>query len=175
MPGAVRRNPIVVALLFAVSGVITFLLLRTWNPGFYLGGITFGLLAGFLFVRFKKFWPVIVLQMDLVWMAAWRSAVFLIVDWRWNAYLGMMVAGVIGGLGVAASSGVGRRELLAVRYLAILAAVGAIAALPFGWWEQKNSDSPLLWCFAIWQSVVGVTLWACNSRLVSLPDKAPDL
>jgi hypothetical protein len=168
MPSAALRNPIVVAILFALSGGITFGLLNTWNPGFYIGGVTFGLLAAILFTRPSWMWLVIIVLVNLVWIAAWRNAVFLITNLGWNSYAGMLVSGVIGGGGVAASTGISRRSLLAVQPLIVMALAGAIASLPFGWWEQKNTDSALPWCFAIWQCVTGVTLWACNSRAVAI-------
>jgi hypothetical protein len=173
MPQAALRNPIVVAILFALSGLMTFGLLNTWNPGFYIGGVTFGLLAVILFARPGWMWLVIIALINVVWIAAWRNAVFLITNLGWNSYAGMIVSGIIGGIGVTAAAGIGRRSLLAMQPMLVVAVAGAIASLPFGWWEQKNTDSALPWCFAIWQCVAGVTLWACASRTVPVADPKP--
>jgi hypothetical protein len=170
MPPAALRNPIVVAVLFALSGVITDLQLANWDRGFYLGGVSFGLLAAIVFFRPGWMWLLLIVLMNLVWIAAWKTAVYLITDLTWNSYVGMAIAGVIGGVGVAASTGIERRNLLAIQPLLVTAVAGGIASVPFGYWEPRSSDSPLIWCFAIWQCVTGVTLWACSSRAVAIAD-----
>jgi len=161
------RNPILVALLFAASGAISYGVIIVRDAGTYLGGVTFGLLAAWQFVRSPRLGALTVVAADLVWIASERVAMWLIVDQHWNAYVGMAAAGLAGGLGVSMAAGLFRSAPWAV-------AAGVLAALPFGWWEQQGSDRPLLWCIALWQAAVGTTVWACSSRIRKLPDTVPD-
>jgi len=78
----------------------------------------------------------------------------------------MGVAGLVGGLGVAASIGIAHRRLLTPFLLAGIAVVGFLAALPFEpWlanhdshlntWPDPSQPSRLRYAFAIWQAAIG--------------------
>jgi len=161
------RNPILIAALFALSGAVSYGLIVVRDEGTYLGGVTFGLLAAWQFVRSAKFGILTVIAADLVWIASERIAILLIADQHWNPYMGMAIAGLTGGAGVAAAAGL-------VKSIPWSAAAGVVAALPFGWWQQLGSDRPLPWCFVLWQAAVGTTLLVSSSPVRALPDTVPD-
>jgi len=84
-------------------------------------------------------------------------------------FLPTCVGGLVGGAGLALMFGIVRPRLLS-RWLRV-AAVGAVAALPFGSWltmhvrclngvEEPQQPIRLLWSFAIWQAAVGTYLYA---------------
>ena len=137
----------------------------------------FGILSAYLFARPLKIALVTVVLDGFVWVASVKTAVFLIADRGWNAYLGMAVAGVVGGLGAGASVGLSRRALLSLSSLGSVAIVGCVSALPFGYWEPMNSDAlgaNLLGalCFVVWQAAVGMrlsTLCATTSQRLLYP------
>ncbi len=167
----VTRNPIIVAVLFVLSGAISYVLFSAWNNP---AGVPFGLLAAYLFVRSWKLWAVVVVLVDLVWIASVRTAFALIADNR--TYFAMAVAGLVGGLGVALATGLGCRSLLSVRCVCAAGIAGTLAALPFGWWVQGSEKNAFagVTCFAIWQAVVGTTLWARSSPVRALPGIVPN-
>lgn len=162
-----RRNPILAVALFAASGAISYGVILVGGDGTYVGGVTFGVLAAWLFARSARLGVITVIVTDLVWIASERIAIFLIAGQHWNSYAGMAVAGLVGGAGVAVAAGL-------FRALPWATAAGVLAALPFGWWEQQGSDRPLIWCLTLWQAAVGTTLWACTAPLRALPDTVPD-
>jgi hypothetical protein len=135
-------------------------------------------LGAYLFVRSWKLWIIAVVLIDLVWIVSERAAVFSIADHNAGYYPGMAGAGLLGGLGVGASTGLGCCALLSLRSLAAASGAGGLSALPFRWWVQTNLDEPRsgfagVACFAIWQPVVGTTLWARSSTICDLLDTAP--
>jgi hypothetical protein len=174
MPGTAPREPVVVVVLFALSGALSYFLFTFWNNQEFPPGIPFGLVAAFWLVRPWKLWPVSIVLIDLVWIGSVHTAIALMSDKR--TYLAMAVAGLIGGLGVAIATGIGCRTLLSIPSLAMAAIAGGLAALPFGWWVQgseKNAFAGVA-CFAIWQAAVGTTLWARSSPVRERPNTAPD-
>ena len=118
MPGSAPREPVVLVAFLAVCGALSYFLFAARNARDFPAGIPFGLLAAYLFVRSWKLWIIAVVLIDLVWIASERAAVFSIADHNADYYPGMAGAGLLGGLGVAASTGLGCRALLSLRSLA---------------------------------------------------------
>ena len=162
----------------AVCGALSYFLFAARNARDFPAGIPFGLLAAYLFVRSWKLWIIAVVLIDLVWIASERAAVFSIADhnadyypaWPvracWAAWELRRPPGWAAALCSPSDPWLGRAE------------PGALSALPFGWWVQTNLDEPRsafagVACFAIWQAVVGTTLWARSSTIRDLPDTAP--
>lgn len=171
MRSAILRSPTALAVLFGVSGAMSYcLLLLDWPFLVYLDGIVLGLVAAYVFVPSGNLRAVTVVLTDLVWIGSYRGAVLLIADHHWNPYAGMVIAGVWGGIGVAAVHGIGQRRLLSGVSLLAAGFAGGVAALPFGWWEPRDSNVALLGCLILWQLAVGVTLSVCSSPRPALLD-----
>lgn len=137
----------------------------------FLGGITFGLVAAYLYACPPKVWFAIALLTDAIWYGSVQCAIHLIQDLSWNVYLAMAMAGLLGGVAVAASTGIGHRGLLSMRVLGAAAIAGALAALPLGWWEHHNEATGLIF-FPLWQAAVGTTMWVCSPRVPAFAGSA---
>jgi len=176
------RNPIQVAALFALSGAASFGLVWAWDSLFYyagswvfnLDGIFFSVMAAYLFVPSRKLWGIVILLVDVVWIASAQSAAYLVANTHSNDYFSMAVGGAVGGLGVTLSVGLGSHRLLSLRSLALVTVVGSLAALPFTWWVRRDSKLSGFACFVVWQAMVGTTLWVRNSPIRELPGTAPN-
>jgi len=149
---------VLIAVLFAGAGVLTEQLVDTAFTRTFLGiapvVLPFAILAALLCVRPWWLMPLVAILHCAVWSGAVRIAESLDSP---TYRLNMCVAGLAGGLGVALATAIGCRKLFRVRPLALLAATGALAAIPFqiGW-----SDSLMPLNFAIWQAAVGTLLYA---------------
>ena len=156
---------ILVAVLFAGAGVLSSLSMNTDFTRTFLGGsaavLPFAILAAILCVRPAWLMPVIAILVCAVWAGAFWLAVAL--DHP-APHLNMYAAGLVGGSGVAAATAIGCRKLIRLRPLLLMAAVGAIAALPFQTPVFTQSDSEMTWAFAIWQCAVGTLLYALSGR-----------
>jgi hypothetical protein len=154
--------------MFALSGAISFGLLYIGHVGMFLGGITFGLVAAYLFACPPITWLPIVMLTDAVWYASVQLTIHLMQDYSWNVYAAMAVAGVFGAAAVAASTGTGWRALLSVRVLAAAGFAGGLAALPLGWWEHHAEITGIVF-FPAWQALVGLAMW--RAALTRVADK----
>ena len=176
------KGRLFVALLFGLSGAVSYGELWLWQDRpvtLWLGGVPFGILAACLFARTLQAGSFLVILFGLVWAASVETAIFLIGDHAWNSYIGMALAGLVGGFGVAASTGISYRSLLSARSLVLVTITGGVLALPFGYWEQKNADLPSshvlgIACFVLWQAAVGTFLFnlcteSSESQAVPLP------
>jgi hypothetical protein len=159
-----------VAGLFALSGAISFGLLYVDQAGMYLGGITFGLVAAYLFGCAPMTWSPIVILTDAVWYGSVHLTIYLIQDHSWNTYLAMAAAGVLGGAAVAASIGVGCRGVLSPRVLLAAGFAGGLAALPLGWWEHHAEITGIVF-FPAWQVLVGLAMWRAAATRVADKDR----
>ena len=153
---------ILIALLFAGAGVLTEQLADTALTKTFLGNapavLPFAILAALLCVRPPWLMPVVAALHCAVFSGAVQVAVSL--DGP-IPHLNMCIAGLAGGLGVALATAIGCRKLFRVRPLALLAATGAIAAVPF---QFGGPDVMMLLDFAIWQGAVGTLLYALSER-----------
>jgi hypothetical protein len=156
---------ILAAVLFAGAGVLTVQLMDTALKKTFLGNaptvLPFAILAAILCVRPAPLMPVVAILHCLVWTGAFWTAIAL--DQR-TPHLNMCAAGFVGGLGVALSTAIGCRKLIRARPLLLLAAAGAVAALPFQLPLFTGSDVEAICPFAIWQGVVGTLLYAMSGR-----------
>jgi hypothetical protein len=156
---------ILVAVLFAGAGVLTPQLMDTAPLRTSLGNapavLPFAILAALLCVRPVLLMPVVAILHCAVWSGAFWLAIALDSG---IPHLNMIAAGLVGGLGVAASTAIGCRKLIRVRSF-LMAAVGAIAALPFQVpIFMQGPDASIVWPFAIWQAAVGTLLYALSER-----------
>ncbi len=153
------------AVLFAAAGVLSELILGTgisdWFLGVAPGVIPFAILAAVLCVRPKLRMVITAILICAVWAGAFWVAVAL--DQR-TPHANMFVAGFLGGLGVAVATGIGCRNLFRARPLLMLAAAGAVAAIPFQWPGFTEGDVGMAVAFAIWQGVVGTLLYKLSDR-----------
>jgi hypothetical protein len=156
---------ILAAVLFAGAGILSELLMDTAFTKTFLGNapavLPFAILAVILCVRPTLLMPVVAILLCLVWAGAFWVAVAL--DNR-TPHLNMYAAGLIGGLGVAVSTAMGCRKLIRARPLLLLAAAGAIAAVPFQFPLFGSDWMNMAGAFAIWQAVVGTLLYAMSDR-----------
>jgi hypothetical protein len=156
---------IIAALLFAGAGALTELLAGTPLTKTFLGVapavLPFAILATLLCVRPALLMPLVVILICAVWAGAFWLAVAL--D-RGDSYLNMFVAGLAGGLGVAAATAIGCRRLIHIKSFCLLASAGTLAAAPFHWQVFPQDDAAMFCAFAIWQSLVGTLLYALSER-----------
>jgi hypothetical protein len=160
------------AVLFLGSGLLTYQAfywvatsgVEDWQIALQLlTGIPFGAVCSFRFVR-PRSWFALTLGLDCaVWVAAYRVGVGLS---GFNPYLGMALAGLLGGLGVTLSTGLGCRILYSRRTVAIAGLVGAVAGAPFGlvFGRSDQENIILAICFPLWQVVVGMWIWMNSER-----------
>jgi hypothetical protein len=153
---------VLIALLFAGAGVLTEQLADTAITRTFLGNapavLPFAILAALLCVRPPWLMPLVAVLHCAVWSGAVQIAVSL--DGP-APKLNMCVAGLAGGLGVALATAIGCRKLFRVRPLVLLAATGAVAAIPF---QLGGPDSLMSLDFAVWQGAVGTLLYALSER-----------
>ncbi len=139
----------------------------------FLLPVPFALLCILLFLRTSKAILTVPLQ-AAVWIAAFWSAMWANGSLLPVHHAPMLLAGFIGGFGVAASCGICKRRLLSPRHLIGAAVIGVVAALPFEFWlsatryQGNGPADPLqparLHCsFAIWQAVVGTYLYTVST------------
>ena len=157
---------ILAAVLFAGAGVLSEMLMDTAVTKTLLGVapavLPFAILAAILCVRPALRMPAVAILLCLVWTGAFWVAVAL--D-HTIPHANMCAAGLVGGLGVAASTAIGCRKLIHIRPLLLLAAAGAVAAVPFQLpLFTQGSDMDMAGAFAIWQAVVGTLLYAMSER-----------
>jgi len=152
---------ILVAVAFAGAGVITEQVADTAITRTFLGNapavLPFAILAAVLSVRPWWLMPLVA----ALHCAVFSGAVQIAVSLDSAHHVNMCVAGLAGGLGVALATAIGCRKLFRVRPLALLAATGAIAAIPF---QLGGPDSMMLFDFAFWQGAVGTLLYALSKR-----------
>jgi hypothetical protein len=166
-----RREAIWPTVLFIGSGLLTYQIYY-WiaNPDRFplvmqlLTGIPFGLACSVRFIRSRKWIPLAVLLDSATWVAAYRLGLPL--AGNLNPYAGMAVAGILGGLGVTASTGLGCRSLYTRRALGGAALVGAIAGLPFGLLLNRSGQEALILAisFPLWQVAVGLWIGMISSN-----------
>jgi len=153
---------IVIALLFVGAGVLTELIADTPLMRTFLGNapaaLPFAILAALLCVRPWWLMPVVAILHCAVWSGAVQIAVALDSP---APQINMCVAGLAGGLGVALATAIGCRKLFRVRPLLLMAATGAIAAIPF---QIGGPDSLMPVDFAVWQGAVGTLLYALAEK-----------
>jgi uncharacterized membrane protein len=156
---------ILAAVLFAGAGVLSELLMDTALTKTFLGVapavLPFAILAAILCVRPAIRMPVVAVLLCLVWACAFWVALAL--D-RQIPHANMYAAGLVGGLGVGAATAIGCRKLVNARPLLLLAAAGAIAAMPFQFPFFGSDWMNMAGAFAIWQAVVGTLLYAMSGR-----------
>lgn len=124
-----------------------------------LTGIPFGVACSLRFMHPRK-WIALAVFLDcLTWVAAFRLG--LVFAGNINPFLGMAIAGLVGALGVTASTGLGFRVLYRRRALTGAALVGAIAGAPFGFSLNRSGHESLIlaFCFPLWQVAVGLWIW----------------
>ena len=155
---------ILVAVLFALAGILSELLMGTALTKTFLdvapGVLPFAILAAALCVRPPLRTPIAGILICAVWAGAFWLAVAL--DHALPS-VNMLVAGLAGGLGVALATAIGCRKLIRVRSLLSLTLAGAIGAIPFQWPFTQN-DVNMVVAFAIWQAVVGTLLYVLSER-----------
>jgi hypothetical protein len=77
------------------------------------------------------------------------------------AALAWFTGGLIGGLGLAASAGFGRRAFWQPVKLASAAVIGGVAGLAFLW---EPPEGAFVLPFAVWQGAVGTYLFAVSRK-----------
>jgi hypothetical protein len=156
---------ILAAALFACAGVLSELLMDTRITKSFLGVapgvLPFAILAAVLCVRPVMRMPIVAILHCLVWAGAFWVAVAL--DQR-TPHANMIVAGFAGGLGVAAATAIGCRKLIQARPLLLVAAVGAVTAIPFQLPAFTEGDLGMAAAFAVWQAAAGTLLYAMSER-----------
>jgi len=149
---------VLVALLFAGTGVLTEVLIDTGITRTFLGNapaaLPFAILAVLLCVRPAWLTPLVAILHCAVWTGAVQIAVALDQP---APQVNMCVAGFAGGLGVSLATALGCRKLFRVRSLALIASAGLIGAIPF---QIGGPDSVMPIDFAVWQAAVGTLLYA---------------
>jgi hypothetical protein len=157
------------AVLFAGTGLLTYQL-YSWiakhgRDEFQLAlqlltGIPFGAACSLRFMTERKWAPAGVVLDCIVWVAAYRLGLGLA---GVNPFFSTALAGLIGGIGVTASTGLGLRSIYSRRNLAVAGLVGAIAGLPFGLILDRSAQEDLILAiaFPLWQVAVGI----CIGRL----------
>jgi hypothetical protein len=175
------RKSLRAAILFAVGGALAFLLSNFIHPMLprwaRLQGITdltvipipFAVLSAVLFLRTWKALAAVPLNV-MVWFVAYaisRQGSDRAQDNFW-----ILVAGVVGGVGVALSDSVCCPHLLSPKRLSLVAFIGFVAAVPFAALKANALiiGSPaigvlILCAFALWQASVGTYLYiVCTQR-----------
>jgi hypothetical protein len=162
------RSAIWPAILFTGSGLITYQVyywVARSVPDEYqmvaqlLTGLPFGVACSVRFMRPEKWVKLAVLLDSVTWVAAYRLGLPL--SGNLNPYVGMAVAGLLGALGVTASTGLGCRSLYSRRALGGAALLGAIAGTPFGLILNRTQHEAIILAisFPLWQVVVGLWIW----------------
>ncbi len=124
-----------------------------------LTGIPFGVACSLRFFGVRK-WIAPAVFLDCVtWVVAFRLGLAL--SPSLNPFFAMAVAGLVGAVGVSASTGLGCRALYTRQALASAALVGAIAGVPFGLALNSSAQENLILAisFPLWQVAVGMWLW----------------
>lgn len=156
---------ILAAVLFAGAGALSELLMATALTKTFLGVapavLPFSILAVILCVRPALRMPIAAVLICAVWAGAFWLAVALN---RWDSHANIFAAGLLGGVGVAASTAIGCRRLIHPRSMFLLAAVGTLAAAPFQWPLFTENDPGMVGAFAIWQAAVGTLLYVLSER-----------
>jgi hypothetical protein len=154
-----------IALLFAITGAASSFIAGGETFRSYLIGIPFGILAAYLIGGTPKKIVVTAALISLVWIVAFYTALEL--DRLHNTYLGMCMAGLVGGAGVLLSIQIGGAKPIFWKTVGIGALIGAVAAIPFCW-NYASSDTP--WGqFAIWQAAVGTYVYLAAGKVGTLP------
>jgi hypothetical protein len=164
---------LVVAIFFALSGLASGLILSgsgsrsngvdfsiPWNV--YLVGVPFGLVSALVFSNSPRLAPALLVLNSAAWVAAFLSLLAVATA---NQYLAVCVPGFVGGVCVAAATGIGSGNPLRIRRIAIVALVGSVTGLAF--FNGPDGGLPpwrIYADFALWQSAVGVTLYALSAR-----------
>jgi hypothetical protein len=171
---------LLLAVLFVGSGLLTYQIyywVARTSDQFQLAlqlltGLPFGLACSLRFVRPQKKWMALAVFLDCVtWVAAFRLGIAF--AGNLNPYVGMSLAGLVGGLGVTLATGLGCRTLYAGRTLAGAALAGAVAGAPFGLVLDRSIHENLVLAisFPLWQAAVG--LWIGVSSVPQVMRQRP--
>lgn len=155
------------AILFAGSGLLTYQIyyqvaksepngLQLWLQ--FFTGLPFAVACSLRLMRPWK-WTVPGVLLDAAtWMLAYRIGVGLV----GSIYppLAMAIAGLVGALGVTASTGLARHPLFSRSTLLGSALIGALFGAPFGLVVNRSDyeNTILAICFPLWQIALGVWL-----------------
>ena len=154
--------------LFALCGIVGAILFvaeikAESNWVYIVPALPFGIACGFLCLRPLALAIAAAATYCLIWAAAFYSAAYLCGK-DVNQYLAMLLAGLIGGVGVAGLTGIeARRHSLS--YLATAGAIGAVFALPFALYAKPLDSIPLSEeavlrvSFALWQAAIGTYVY----------------
>jgi hypothetical protein len=157
---------LVVAIAFALSGFASALMCSSgehipeWT--IYLVGVPFAIVSMLFFSNSPRLAIVLLVLNSAAWVAAYLS---VFATAKANQYVAMCVPGFVGGFLVAVATGISRRNLLRISKIVIVALVGLVTGLSF--FVNTGLESPqwrIFAAFALWQSVVGVTLYLLSAR-----------
>jgi len=164
-----------VALLFGLGGAYSATMF-TDDGGWRMGmlPIPFALISAVLFLR-TPLAVLVVPYISLVWLFAYLTAMISGMGAGSGSFWPVCAGGAVGGFGLLFGVAVSDDRLFTLRFVVRAVAIGALAALPFGFWLEAyrgSSGTPmesvepglLRWCFAIWQAAVGTYLYAIRTR-----------
>ncbi len=138
----------IVALAFAVCGALSrFLYFPNSWVVWILFPLPFGLLGAWLFAR--RHWFMFAPLAVGVWCAAYYTAMALGGS---NNFVSFSGGGIVGGLGLTLSA-----MLFSPKKIALGTVAGWLGSLSF--LVVGNLEGDIAICFAIWQGLVGTTLW----------------
>lgn len=148
-----------IAALFALCGAISAFIyegqgVRNW----LLFPLPFAILGAMLFVKSRA-----VLFVPLcagVWNAAYQAA-YALGSNDGTLLAAFFTGGVIGGLGVTASAGIGWRGFWSARHLLTATIMGGVTGTAF--LLPSPLERPIV-PFAIWQAAVGTYLWFAREK-----------
>jgi len=158
---------VLVAIGFAGTGVAAGEISRNlniwysqWAPTMevLVAGVPFCVLASALCARKFPMAALVAIADCLAWFVALSIRALLTDKHRYHA---LILAGLVGGLGVAGATGFGCRRLFRWYALTSIGVAGLLAALPFALVGNLDTSLPeLCAAFAVWQAAVGTLLFA---------------
>ena len=159
-----RTGILVIAIAFALSGAASALMCSAGEGTprwiIFLVGVPFAAVSVLFFANSPRLAPVLLVLNSAAWVVAYVS---LSLDIR-VPLLGMGLAGLLGAVCVAISTGIGRRNLLSLGKIAIIGVVGFAAAMPFCYLSPDNFQWLMYAGFIVWQVAIGVSLYILSAR-----------
>jgi hypothetical protein len=157
-------------ILFALSGLLgaaIFLAVTRAESDwvYFLPALPFGIACAFMCLRSSVLAVAASATYCLFWAAAFYVAAYL-VGKDVNQYVAMLLAGLIGGAGVAGLTSIDAPRLRTASSFVSAGAIGAVFALPFAFYAKPPDGFPLSEetvlrvSFAIWQVAVGTYVYA---------------
>lgn len=158
--------------LFVLSGVLGAVLfmaeIKAESDWVYIvPALPFGIACAFLCLRPFLLAIAAAAAYCLIWAGAFYIAAYLCGN-DVNQYLAMLLAGLIGGVGVAGLTSIDAPRLRTLSSLATAGVIGAVFALPFALYAKPLDSVPfseeavLRVSFALWQAAVGCYVyWIC--------------